>query len=150
MSNPTLAFLICVTLALGACGGQDPAVEPSPTAPATEDPTPTPEPTPTETGGNGAAVDLELEAENLSFQEETLSAPASAQVALEFKNRDSVPHNFGLYTDESAQESIFIGTPITGPDAEETLEFEAPAEPGSYFFRCDIHPDQMTGEFIAE
>jgi plastocyanin len=31
-----------------------------------------------------------------------------------------------------------------------TYEFDAPEEPGAYFFRCDVHPTAMTGTFRVE
>jgi len=30
-----------------------------------------------------------------------------------------------------------------------TYTFTAPSTPGTYFFRCDVHPETMTGQFIV-
>jgi len=62
---------------------------------------------------------------------------------------DAVAHNFALYTDSSATTKIFQGTIITGP-ATTTYTFSAPSTPGTYFFRCDVHPTTMTGSFIVQ
>lgn len=38
---------------------------------------------------------------------------------------------------------------MTGP-ATTTYTFTAPSTPGTYFFRCDVHPTVMTGQFIVQ
>ena len=31
------------------------------------------------------------------------------------------------------------------------MTYDVPAlEPGTYFFRCDVHPGQMTGTFVVK
>jgi plastocyanin len=60
-----------------------------------------------------------------------------------------MPHNFAAYTDQTANNVIFQGQIVTGP-ATATYNFTAPSTPGTYFFRCDIHPTQMTGQFIVQ
>ena len=58
---------------------------------------------------------------------------------LTFLNEDEgVPHNVAIYTDDSAEESLFVGDLITGPDE---ITYDVPAlDAGSYYFRCDVHP----------
>jgi uncharacterized membrane protein/plastocyanin len=72
-----------------------------------------------------------------------LRLPADEPVALSFDNQDGgVPHNVAIYRDDSAAESLFVGDLIDGP---ETVTYQVPAlDPGTYFFRCDVHP-QMNG-----
>jgi hypothetical protein len=60
-----------------------------------------------------------------------------------------IPHNFALYTDSSASTSIFVGQVINGPGTT-VYQFTAPAKAGTYFFRCDLHPTIMTGQFIVQ
>lgn len=93
------------------------------------------------------AVSLELVAEGNSFDEDTLTVPAGAQVVLELDNRDNVGHNFALYESEAAEDVIFQGEVVTEPT---TYEFTAPDEPGTYHFQCDPHADLMNGEFLVE
>ncbi len=66
-----------------------------------------------------------------------------------FINKDAaVPHNFALYSDSTSAKKIFSGTIINGP-ATVTYTFTAPAVPGKYFFRCDVHPTVMFGTFVV-
>jgi plastocyanin len=131
-----LAMAAAASLLLAACGGEDqPAIDTSPTEEATSPGTTA-----------GGAADIELEAEDIAFDQTSLSASAGAAVTMEFKNRDDVPHNFALYTEEGG-DALFEGEIITGPDAETTYTFDAPAEAGSFHFQCDVHPQQMTGTF---
>ena len=43
---------------------------------------------------------------------------------------------------------IFQGDLDSGP-APITYNFDAPSTPGTYFFRCDVHPDTMTGQLTV-
>jgi plastocyanin len=102
--------------------------------------------TPTITS-NIQGVTVSLVARNMAFDKTTITVPAGASVTMNFENKDSAPHNFALYTNSGASQSIFVGQVITGPKAI-TYTFNAPTVPGSYFFRCDVHPIAMTGSFI--
>ncbi|MDD5418692.1 MAG: PQQ-binding-like beta-propeller repeat protein [Methanomicrobiaceae archaeon] len=117
-------------------------------------PTETPtEATPTPAEPSPAApetVTVDLVAEGIAFDTDTITVPAGAEVTMNFENRDpGIPHNFAAYMTPAATDSIFVGEIITGP-ATTTYTFTAPEEPGTYFFRCDAHPAQMTGDFIVE
>ena len=102
----------------------------------------------TAAGGENATVNLT--ADNMAFDTDTITVPAGAEVTMNFDNQDDgIPHNVAVYTDSSAAEEIFVGETITGPETT-TYIFTAPEEPGTYFFRCDVHPQQMTGDFIVE
>ena len=86
----------------------------------------------------------------MAFNMPTITVPAGAHVTINFNNMDSgIAHNFSLFTDSSAAPpAIFQGQIITGPNTI-TYNFTAPTQPGTYFFRCDIHPTIMTGSFIV-
>ncbi|HEX7475956.1 MAG TPA: cupredoxin domain-containing protein [Dehalococcoidales bacterium] len=135
--------------------------------PATTTPMPMPMPTPTSTPGQPAPsptstsvppasapaaipqTNINLVAANISFDLSAITVPAGAKITVNFDNRDGgVPHNFAVYTDSTAATPVFVGQIITGP-ATVTYTFTAPATPGNYFFRCDIHPAQMTGTLVV-
>lgn len=95
------------------------------------------------------SVTVKVAAENVAFDTETITVPAGAEVTVEFENRDDgIPHNIAVYTDVSATQAIFVGEIVTGP-GRATYTFTAPSEPGTYFFRCDVHPS-MNGAFVVE
>jgi cytochrome c oxidase subunit II len=105
-------------------------------------------PAPGEPTHNHVVVDLT--AQDIAFDKQTITVPAGAHVVVDFDNRDSgVPHNFAVYRTPAAQDEIFSGEIITGP-ATISYEFTAPETPGDYFFRCDVHPVQMTGTLVVE
>jgi plastocyanin len=103
------------------------------------------------TGGLGGAdlsTELELVARNILFDTNRLEAPANTTITLTLDNRDAgVLHNFALYRGRDAREPIFRGDLFAGVETKE-YEFRTPRA-GSYFFRCDVHPDTMTGSFVT-
>jgi len=106
--------------------------------------------TTTSTASGGTAVTIVLTAQNMAFDKNSITVPAGANVTINFNNKDTIPHNFALYTNSSAATpAIFQGQTVTGPTTV-TYTFTAPAAPGTYFFRCDVHPTTMTGSFIVQ
>lgn len=83
------------------------------------------------------------------FTDETVTAPAGVEFSIVFDNRESgVPHNVAIYTDEQARTSVVVGVTFPGPGKRVT---RVPAmDAGSYFFRCDVHPKDMTGTLVVE
>ena len=94
------------------------------------------------------AQEFTIIGENNLFDVDEIQVEASGQVVMTFDNRDlGVPHNWAVYESEEAATSG--GAPIAGSTVEnglltQTIVFDAP-EPGTYFFRCDVHPTTMTG-----
>ena len=139
LASVAVTFVLAFTLSSGA-GIED--VEP-------EDGEAVAEETPTDGGttGDGATVDVAM-LPTIQFDTVDISVPAGGEVTLTADNVDpGIPHNWAVYTDDSASELI-AGTPIC-TDCTETITFDPP-EPGVYFFRCDVHPTQMVGTFVVE
>jgi plastocyanin len=103
-------------------------------------------------GGSAASAsppleaDLAVESADMAFDTDTITLTAGEPTTLFYRNLDGAPHNIALYTDDSASAELFVGETVT--DAAVTYEIPA-LEPGTYFFRCDVHPD-MNGTVIVE
>jgi plastocyanin len=105
-----------------------------------------------ETGGTPAptvAVDANspvVTAQNLQFATKDVKAPAGKPFAMTFTNQDSAPHNVSIYTDSSASKRVFEGEVFSSGER----VYQVPAlTAGTYFFRCDVHPD-MTGTLTVQ
>lgn len=102
------------------------------------------------TGGGTIAVvggAVEINADDLAFDASTIQAPAGEEFTVTLNNLESQPHNFAVYREEGG-EQIVAGEIITGPDA--AVDVTVPAlEPGTYFFKCDVHPE-MNGAIVVE
>jgi plastocyanin len=101
-------------------------------------------------GGPPPPAGLALTAKNTAFEQKTLTFTGSGTVTVTFDNMDpAVPHNFAVFKGSDASAPvIFRGDLVTGP-ATKDYTFQAPP-PGTYFFHCDVHPTQMTGQFIVK
>ena len=123
----TLA-LAAVALAAAACGSGN-AAEPSSPPASPSDPS--------------APVIL---ADQLRFDQARYTVPAGRAFTLRFENREGPPHNVAIYTDATAKTPVYVGEIFSGPA---TRSYQVPAlAAGTYFFRCDIHPD-MKGDLDA-
>lgn len=132
-----MAATIATAALLAACGGDDDGERRA---------------TPTEVTGLGdddGVVEIELTAANVEFDKDTLEVPAGAEVSLTLDNRDTVEHSFSLYETAESDEALFEGPRFEGPSFL-IYEFSAPDAPGTYQFRCGVHPAVMTGDFVVE
>ena len=99
---------------------------------------------------SGVDVVVEISAEDLAFDVDTIEVEAGSRVLVEFTNDDGVLHNVAFYTTTEADEPIRVGDVFAGPGVTEELTLDAPEQQGSYFFRCDTHPLDMTGTLLVE
>ena len=90
-------------------------------------------------------------AENNMFDLDTITVQAGEEVVINFENRDApeILHGFAVYDSEEDLNEIFVGEPIEGGQTT-TYTFDAPEDPGTYFFRDDIFPATMSGDFVVE
>jgi plastocyanin len=97
----------------------------------------------------GQTTQVTLVSVNYAFDKTSITVPAGSHVQLTLDNQDTgIPHNVAIYTSAAASTVIFKGEVITGPK-KITYTFDAPTTPGTYYFRCDIHPS-MNGAFIVQ
>ena len=53
-----------------------------------------------------------------------------------------------IYTNASASTALFKGSLLNAPGS---VTYDVKALPaGTYVFRCDVHPAQMTGVFVVK
>jgi hypothetical protein len=122
-----------------------PAVSPLPSA----TPAPTPVLSPPSIANPGSnAVEIYLSIQNSRFNPAFITVPRSSQVTVQFANQDQgKEHNFSIYNNRNATTIIFKGNPIVGPSSA-VYQFIAPDINATYFFRCDIHP-QENGQLMV-
>jgi plastocyanin len=85
-------------------------------------------------------VTIDLAAKGFAFNTSLITVPAGSAVTIRFSNQDpGVNHNFALYNSPAQLTNLFRGEIITGVRTIE-YRFSAPATPGDYYFRCDLHP----------
>ena len=140
------ALPLGMALILSACSGAGPGWTYAPLGP-TAPPSAAPSATPQPSGPGAPTVTLEIkttDADPLSYDPLMLEAPANTVVQVDYLNDSSLPHNIHFFAgaDETAP-SLGATTPVTGPGALESVIFTTPAQPGDYFFWCDVHGRTM-------
>jgi plastocyanin len=90
-------------------------------------------------GDHAGQATVEIVARDIAFDRQEIELTADQPAVIEFDNDEPQPHNVAIYTAEDATQIIFQGDVIVGPLKTE-YRFTAPG-PGTYFFRCDIHPN---------
>jgi plastocyanin len=123
--------LLSLAAVLAACSGAS-------ANPGTASPSPS----------NAPAGDVvTVTAKDMKFTDTEITVPAGKAFDLVFDNQEGAPHNVAIYTDSSASTKVSVGEIFSGP-AQKTQAVPA-LDPGTYFFRCDVHPD-MQGSIVAE
>ena len=131
MQRLTLTIgLVVLAAVLAACSNTS-------AAPASSDP-----------GSPAPAGDtVTVTAKDLKFTTAEVAVPAGKAFDLVFDNQDGAPHNLAVYTDSSASTKVSVGEIFGGP-GRKTQSVPA-LTAGTYFFRCDVHPD-MQGTLVAK
>lgn len=115
----------------------------------TPEATASPEPGGSPAPPGGADVFQIAAVPSIKFDKDEMTLPANKDVTVRFDNRDNgIPHNWAIFTDESASDKIAGGEGCGGP-CQEDVKFKTPA-PGEYYFHCDFHPQQMTGTVTVQ
>lgn len=100
-------------------------------------------------GAAGGPVMARVVAKDLKFDRRSITASRGASVTVTLDNQDSgVLHNIAFYNNSQASQKIAGGDLFAGPSTRD-LQFTAPSSSGNYFYRCDVHPDTMTGTFAV-
>lgn len=108
-------------------------------------------------GGSGGGLGLDkaptsldpnsplLIASNGRFDVADVDVPANAAFTLVFENKDTDGHNVSIYSDATYATRLFQGVVFSAS----TRWYPVPSlAPGTYVFKCDVHPD-MNGRVHA-
>lgn len=94
---------------------------------------------------------VDIIASGVQFNTDELIVTTGGNVRIHFTNNDNgVQHNVAVYTSSSNLTAVApgsIGSTFPGVAIDDVV-FAKPAA-GTYFFRCDVHPTTMTGDFIV-
>ena len=91
---------------------------------------------------------LKIEMKDNVFGTKAISATAGSNVTFDLENVGKVPHNMRIAPldgNYDSPDSVVTDPEIVSPAKSGTLKWEVPKAPGTYKFRCDIHPTEMTG-----
>ena len=103
-----------------------------------------------ETPAGGTAVEIKMLPDS-KFDKTELTIPADTDVTITADNTNTgIPHNFAVYSSRDAAESgedALAATELCTAPCTNTVTLNLSA--GEYFFRCDIHPIQMTGQIVV-
>ena len=155
MKGKPLLLLFVFLIVIVGCGGPPPVTPPAPTlpppSPSPEQPLPPPPDQEEKETISAKTVSVQVAATRIAFDKSIVTVPADAIVTLVFTNDEDpiIFHNVAIYKSKAATEPIMVGEFIPG-GAEIIYQFVAPSTPGTYFFRCDVHPLIMVGEFIVQ
>lgn len=100
-------------------------------------------------GGGTVAVQggaVTITAASLAFDANVIQATAGEAFTVTLVNNDSAPHNFSIYTEEGGDALVQGDTAEAGQTV--TIEVDA-LDAGTYFFKCDIHPDMNGSVEVA-
>jgi outer membrane protein assembly factor BamB len=96
-------------------------------------------------------VELELiTPEGSTFDRDTLTVPAGAEVVVTYDNRSDVPHNVVFFAGADASAPVLARSDVEVGPTVQILTFTAPDAPGEYLFHCDPHPTLMAGTLVVE
>ena len=130
-----LTLTLALGLVLAACSGTTES-----SAPAATDGGDSGSGTATVTDGA-----VTITASGLVFDATTIEATAGEDFTITLVNNDSAPHNISIYTEEGGENLVLGDTAEAG----QTVTTDVSAlEPGTYYFRCDIHPE-MEGDVVV-
>jgi plastocyanin len=90
-------------------------------------------------GEGGGPPSTTIVAQNTEFDIHEIDLPPGTESSVTLDNQDTgVPHNFAIYADDAYTQPLFQGETVTGPTS--VPYTVPPLDPGTYFFRCDVHP----------
>jgi plastocyanin len=86
-------------------------------------------------------------AQGNAFDKTCVAVAANRAFTISFENKDTAAHGFTIAESETATTNLFQQAPVRGP---QTVAMNVgPLRPGTFFFKCQVHPAQMKGTFVV-
>ena len=98
-------------------------------------------------GEHAGRKGVSITARNVAFNRSEFELNAEQPAVVSFDNAEPQPHNVAIYTNEDFATPVWQGDVIVGPEKIE-YRFTAPKK-GTYYFRCDIHPNMKGTVHVA-
>ncbi len=133
-----LAFLLALCPLALACGDGSDKAGGNQTSIASETP-----------AAGAAKADIEM-IPGKAFDRSVLTVAADREVAITANNTDGL-HSFAVFAGEEYESGLV--EPIARTEAcfaPCTVTLTVNLTPGEYFFRCQVHPEEMVGTLIAQ
>lgn len=115
-----------------------------------------PSPSASPGGGGGGALAVSMGDNFFEYEgqkEPAIPVSAGATVSFDITNDGTAIHNMRVAGEDNqynnGDDAVSDPDLVTGGQTA-TLEWAAPAQTGTYDFRCDFHPDQMKGTTVVE
>ena len=142
-----IGFLLVVTVitfigAFAAVNDEDGEAEPAPSESAA--------PTPGD-GGDGEGIAVTMD-DNF-FAPDAITVPVAQEVTVNLMNDGSAIHNMqiaGADNEYGTDDDAVSDPQIVNGGAQATVVWQTPDAPGEIDFRCEYHPDQMTGTITVQ
>lgn len=95
-------------------------------------------------GASSPEVVLQETAKGIAYEQTSLTVPANQPFQIAFDNEDAgIPHDIAIYQPGTNGQQLFRGAIVTGVTQ---TTYDIPAlPPGTYTFRCIVHPTTMVG-----
>ncbi len=128
-ARPVVAALVglLALFAVGGCGGSD-------------------DPTMGASGEESCVLSgdrLAISADDMRFDKDCMAAPANRPFSIVLSNEENLPHDVDILEGDDSSDRVFDGEIFSGKRA---VAYQVPPlSPGTYSFRCSVHPAQMRG-----
>jgi len=123
----------------------------SPAASPGGSPAASPGGSPAASPGGATTFDVVTPADQpLAFEPAELQMTPATSVTVNYLNDSNLEHNINFFAGADASApSLGATARVTGPDANESVTFTTPDQPGDYFLWCDVHGQAMVGSYTV-
>ena len=135
-----------VALLMAACGGSSASAAPSSAAAPSASSAPSASAAPSGSAAGGGET-LHVGMRDFTFALDKSSLTPATAVDVTADNGGEAPHTITFYTDAAFTSKVAgADSGSVSPGASKEFSFTPPDGAAVLFFRCEIHPTQMTGQ----